>query len=112
MQLATEIFGDVVVVHAPDELGTDQADSFESLLVTLERVNVVLDLDGTESIDSRGLTSLVESQDNLRELGGDLRIAATNDVNRKILEITRLDTRLDVFDTVIDAVQSYRSAAT
>jgi hypothetical protein len=30
-------------------------------------------------------------------------------VNRKILEITRLDEQLDVFDSVIDAVKSFRT---
>lgn len=107
MSLPTEIFGDVIVVHTPEELATDQADSIESLLVTLERVNVVVDLDGTETFDSRGLTSLIESQDNLRELGGNLKIATANPANRKILEMTRLDERLEVFESVVDAVKSF-----
>ena len=52
---------------------------------------MVVDLDATETIDSRGLTALLNWQDNLRELGGDLKIATTNPNNRKILEMTRLD---------------------
>ena len=38
---------------------------------------------------------------------GDLKIATSNKANRKILEITRLDEQLEVFDTVIDAVKSF-----
>ena len=108
MNLPTEIFGEVIVVHAPDELGTDQAENLEGLLVSLERQRVVLDLDGAESIDSEGLAALWNSRDNLRELGGDLKLATSNATNRKLLEITRLDHQLEVFDSVIDAVKSFR----
>lgn len=107
MQLATEVFGNVIVVHSPEELGRDQADGFCSFVTGLDRNNVVLDLDNTESIDSSGLGSLIKSQDDLRERFGDLTVATTNTVNRKILEITRLDQRIEVFESVIDAVRSF-----
>ena len=38
---------------------------------------------------------------------GDLKISTSNAANRKILEITRLDQQLEVFDSVIDAVKSF-----
>ena len=107
MNLPTEIFSDVIVVHTPEELGVDQAENFEALLVTLERRRVVLDLDSTESLDSAGLSALWNSRDNLRELGGDLKVATTNATNLKLLEITRLDRQIEVFDSVIDAVKSF-----
>ena len=89
MNLPTEIFGEVIVVHTPEELGRDQADVFQSFVTNLDRNNVVLDLDNTETLDSGGLQSLVESQRDLRESGGDIKLATTNNVNRKIIEITR-----------------------
>jgi anti-sigma B factor antagonist len=107
MNLPTEIFGDVVVAHTPQELGADHADAFEAYLPTLERRKVVLDLDNTEALDSLGLTALLNVQDKLREEGGDVKIATTNPTNRKILEITRLDQQLEVFASVIDAVKSF-----
>jgi anti-sigma B factor antagonist len=70
-------------------------------------VKVVLDIDGTESLDSEGLTTLLNLQDHLQEQGGDLKITTTNVVNRKILDITRLDQHLDVHDSVIDAVKAF-----
>lgn len=107
MNLSTEIFGDVVVAHAPEDLGNDHAEAVEAFLKQLERIRVVVDLDGTESIDSRGLTALLNAQDALREQGGDLKAVTTNPTNRKILEITRLDQQLEVFDSVIDAARSF-----
>jgi anti-anti-sigma factor len=107
MNLPSEIFGDVVVVHTPDELGGDNAQSLPGYLTRLDRKNVVLDLDGTEVFTGAGLDGLVDAQERLRALGGDMKIATTNRYNRKILEMTRLDQQLEVFDNVIDAVRSY-----
>jgi len=108
VNLPTEIFGDVIVVHTPEEFGSDQAGEFEAYLPTLERTNVVLDLNNTEMLDSVGLTALLNVQDKLREEEGDVKISTTNFTNRKILEITRLDQQLEVFDSVIDAVKSFQ----
>jgi len=107
MKCPYEIFDDVIVVHTPEELGVDQAEAFEAFVAQLERLNVVVDLDATESIDSAGLTSLLNARDALATLNGDMKVAATNHTNRKILEITRLDQYLEVFESVTDAVKSY-----
>ena len=108
MKLPSEIFGQVIVVHTPEELGVDQAEEFTDYLPTLERNLIVLDVDSTEVLDSAGLTALLDVQDTLRAGGGELKISATNSSNRKILEITRLDQQLEVFDSVIDAVKSFQ----
>ena len=108
MNLPTEIFGDVIVVHTPEELGSDQSEAFEAYLPTLDRRQVVLDLDGTEMIDSQGLTALLDVQENIRQAGGEVKIATSNATNRKVLEITRLDQQLEVYENVLDAVRSFR----
>jgi anti-anti-sigma factor len=107
MKLPTEVFGDVVVVHTPEELSSDTAGQLEGFLTTLERSNVIVDLDGSETIDSTGLEALLGAQEALRALTGDLKLSTSNPANRKILEITRLDQQLEVFDSVIDAVKSF-----
>ena len=108
MQLPTEIFGDVIVAHTLEELGEGLAEAFEAYMREIEPRQVVLDLDNTETIDSAGLTAVLNAQDELRKSGGNLKIATSNAINRKILEITRLDQRLEAFDSVIDAVKSYQ----
>jgi len=107
MKLPTEVFGDVVVVHTPEELGADTSVQLERFLTSQERSNVIVDLNGSETIDSGGLEALLNAQEALRALSGDLKISTSNKANRKILEITRLDEQLEVFDTVIDAVKSF-----
>jgi anti-anti-sigma factor len=108
MHLATEIFGPVVVVHTPEELGQAQAEEFADFVRRLDRRSVVFDLDGTELLDSAGLAALCEAQEGLRVAGGDARLATSQVTCRKVLEITRLDRQLEVFDSVVDAVRSYQ----
>ena len=107
MKLPTEIFGDVVVVHTPEDMSEDHAESLQHFLITQDRSQVIVDLDGTESIDSAGLRTLLDAQEVLRTVGGDLKVSVKNSINRKILEITRLDRQFDVFPNVIDAVKSF-----
>ena len=107
MKLPTEIFGDVAVVHTPEEVSEETARALEQFLTSRERTNVVVDLDGSETIDSGGLEALLNAQEALRVLAGDLKIATSNAANRKILEMTRLDQQLEVFETVLEAVKSF-----
>jgi len=108
MNLPTEIFGNVVVVHAPEELGGDQCEAFVTCITGLEHGNVVLDLDNTETLDSKGLEAILEVQDRLHTRSGEVKLATTNPVNRKIFEITRLDQHVEMFDSVVDAVKGFR----
>ena len=108
MPFPTEVFGNVIVVHTPEELGSELCGVLESFVPSLKRPNVILDMDATEIIDSRGLDALVNVQDKLRDSAGELKIATTNFTNRKILEITRLDQQLEVFDSVVEAVKSFQ----
>jgi anti-anti-sigma factor len=108
MNLPTEVFGNVAVVHTPEDISDDRAASLEAFVTSLAQSRVVVDLDGTETIDSTALESLLSMQESLRELDGDVKISTANTVNRTMLEITRLDQQLEVFDSVIDAVKSFQ----
>lgn len=108
MNLPTEVFDNVVVVHAPEELGGDQRAPFTACVCGLDHPNVVIDLDNTETLDSKGLDAILEVQDRLHDAGGGVKLATTNAVNRKIFEVTRLDRQIELFDSVVEAVKSFR----
>ena len=108
MELPTEIFGDVMVIHTPEEFANDQAEDIRDYLVSQERSNVVIDIDGSETIDSRGLTAILDAHDELLSLGGGLKVTTTNSVNQKLLEITRLDQHVEAYESVLDAVKSFQ----
>lgn len=111
MKLTTETFGNVMVVHTPDELTDDNCAAFlESLTESINagQLQMVLEMDRTDQYDSAGLTVLLDLQDRLREKGGAVKVSGLADPGLKIFEVTRLDQRFDLFDSVIDAVSSFR----
>jgi anti-anti-sigma factor len=105
--LPTEIFGNVLVVHAPEEISEDPPARLNEFFQNCDKACVVLDIDGTENIDSSGLELLLSIQERLRNDLGDLKVSSSNAVNRKIFEITGLDQQIEVFECVVDAVQSF-----
>jgi anti-sigma B factor antagonist len=111
MQISTETFGHVLVAHTPDELNDENTPVLiDALEAPIEsgQVNIVLQMDHTEQYDSVGLTSLVDLHERLREAGGNLKVSGLGDPGRKIFELTRLDQRFDLYDSVIDAVGSFQ----
>ncbi|MCH9656139.1 MAG: STAS domain-containing protein [Planctomycetes bacterium] len=111
MQITTEIFGNVLVAHTPDELTDDTSDDFVNSLsdaINQQHYQVVLQMDRSEVLDSAGLTALLDLQDLTREKGGNLKISGLEEPGKKILEMTRLDQRIDIFDSVIEAVASFQ----
>ncbi len=111
MKLTTETFGQVMVVHTPDELTDDTRTGFlEALAQPIQsgHVQMVLEMDRTDQYDSRGLDALLDLQDQLREQGGHVKISGLGETGKKIFEITRLDKQFDLFDSLIDAVSSFR----
>jgi len=67
---------------------------------------VIVDFAASPYIDSSGLGALVSLGKRVRELGGDLRLAALNDDLRTLFELTRLDALFPLFATRADAVAS------
>lgn len=113
MAITTETFGRVLVAHTPEELNEETS---RDLMNTLETpvangtVNIVAQMDRTEVLDSAGLTALLDLRDELRQHGGNLKICNLTETGRKVFDLTRLDDKLDTFDSVIDAVASFLSA--
>ncbi len=111
MHITTETFGNVLVVHTPDDLTEETSNQFASSLnehLNLGRSSIVLQMDRSELFDSIGLTALLDLQDRARQAGGAVKVSGLANPGRKIFEVTRLDQRFDLFDSVIDAVASFR----
>ena len=111
MHITTETFGSVLVVHTPDDLTEETSRHFAASLeehFQQGRSSIVLQMDRSELFDSIGLMALLDLQDQARHLGGTVKISGLVDPGRKIFEVTRLDQRFDLFESVIDAVASFR----
>ncbi len=111
MQINTETFGDVLVAHTPDEITEETSEPFFDALnesVESGQRNIVLQMDHSDHFDSVGLSSLLEFKESIRHQGGTIKISGLVDPGKKIFEITRLNNRFELFDSVIDAVSSFR----
>ena len=113
MAITTETFGRVLVAHTPEELNEESA---RELMLALETpvangtTNVVAQMDRTEALDSAGLTALLDLRDELRQHGGNLKICNLSEIGQKVFELTRLDDKLDTYESMIDAVASFMNA--
>jgi anti-sigma B factor antagonist len=64
---------------------------------------IVIDMSGTEFVDSSGLGALIGALKAARLAGGDLRIAAVPDAVRTVLRLTNLDRVLRAHESAATA---------
>jgi len=70
-------------------------------------VNIVLDMQGVDYIDSTGLGTLVICATSLRKNGGNIKLLHLNRRNIELLVMTKLATVFEIFTDEQDAVNSY-----
>jgi len=75
------------------------------------RTRVVLDLAGVDYIDSAGLGTLVALSTSVRQTGGELKLANLTARVHDLLQITRLSTIFEVYDSLEKARLSFGSAS-
>ena len=68
--------------------------------------NLVIDLSGVDYIDSTGLGVLMGGAKRVRGAGGDIRLVTAGARLTDLIELTRLDRVLDVYDSVSAATES------
>jgi anti-sigma B factor antagonist len=111
MKLSYEDHGTVAVLTVSGEFTADQADSFRrSCLDRFEAgiKDLVIDLEHMTLIDSAGLELLLWLAEEAAEHNGQLRLVKPDETVQSIFEITRLDRRFDVHETIESAAKSLR----
>jgi len=91
----------------------EESTSLRSLVKGLlnDSRQMVLDLGEVTHIDSGGLGTLVSLYTSARRVGGEIKLAHIGNHTKELLQITRLVTLFEIFDTVEDAIASFRRAA-
>jgi anti-sigma B factor antagonist len=84
-------------------------DTVKSLLADNKRI--VLNLAGTNYIDSGGLGTLVALYTSAQNSGGSIKLANLTKRVGDLLQVTKLLTVFDVYDSEKQAVESFRTAA-
>jgi anti-sigma B factor antagonist len=110
MPFVTETVGDVLVVGVIGQLVVGNRQEFkQTVLDEVERGarRILVDFTETGYVDSSGLGALVSLNKRLREVGGELRLAALNEDMRTLFELTRLDTLFRLYATRAEALAQF-----
>lgn len=111
MNTKCEDYDHVSVLTITGEFTVDATDAFRKQIEErLERKVrfFVIDLQQTTYMDSKGLEALIWVQEQCDERLGTVRLCNPDETCRKILQVTRLDGRFDVFADVTEAVKTMR----
>ncbi|MBN1481212.1 anti-sigma factor antagonist [candidate division KSB1 bacterium] len=111
MGIAQKDQGHVLVIELEGELmGGPESDEFRSIIddaIKNEKNRVVIDMGKVNWMNSSGLGMLMSALTSLRGSGGDLKLANMTERVRRPIQITRLDSVFDEYDSVEDAVRTF-----
>ncbi len=110
METVATDYGGVSVLTVRDELAGDAVEAFThevSRCLERRRFDIVLDCGGLVQVDSAGLEALLDLWERCEAEFGAVRLCNVDQVLAKVLEITRLSRRFEVFDDLESAVQSF-----
>jgi anti-anti-sigma factor len=103
--------GDVIVVHCQGRIVyRDEAAALSRLVweVLPHARKLVLDLSGVTSMDSAGIGELALLQSRAQNRSVSLKCAGPNSLVRNLLDLTNLDSVLEIHATLDDALESFR----
>jgi len=111
MKYSFEDHGSTTVLTVSGELTSDQTDGFRRSC--LDRFSngvrdVVFNLEHMTLVDSAGLEVFLWLREATASNHGQLKLVNPDSLVRKILEVTRLDVRFDIHDTIESAAKSLR----
>jgi anti-sigma B factor antagonist len=113
--IALDVSREPVVVPLPVRFDANGIAGLDAQIAEhLAEGNVVIVLDGTATqlIDSRGLTAMQTLKAQVETARGVLVMAGLHGPARSVIEITRLDQALRMYDSVTEAVQALRAQTT
>ncbi len=112
MQISQNVNKGVLVLSLEGDLmGGPDSEKFRQVVdqaIEEEQTNIIVDMSNVSWMNSAGLGMLISALTSLRSSGGDLRLANLNDRLRRPLQITKLDSVFQEYETVESAIKSYQ----
>jgi anti-sigma B factor antagonist len=112
MKFKTKDQKDVTVIELKDNVmgGPDASELNQELNKLLEagKRKFVINLSEVKFMNSSGLGMMIGTLTSVRNAGGELRLAAATKKIETLLTVTKLTTIFQRFDTVKDAVESFK----
>ena len=110
LSVETRNQGDIIVVHCQGRIVyRDEAAALSRLVDEILHggSKVLLDLSGVTSMDSAGIGELALLQSLAQERNAELKCSGANELVSTLLELTNLDSVLDLHVCVDDALESF-----
>jgi anti-sigma B factor antagonist len=111
LSLETRNRGDVIIVHCQGRIVyRDEAAALSRLVgeVLQQTSKLVLDLSGVSSMDSAGIGELALVQTWAQDRNANLKCACANSLIRTLLDLTNLDSVIEVHPSLDAALESFR----
>jgi len=108
---SSEVKGVVVLAPKGNIMGGPDATMLHDQLhdyIKQNKKKIVIDLSKVEWMNSTGLGILISGLTTLRNNGGELKLANVTDKIQSLLAITKLVTVFDSYDSVDEAVTSFK----
>lgn len=112
LSLETRNRGDVMIVHCQGRIVyRDEAAALSRVVgeVLQNTDKVVLDLTGVSSMDSAGIGELALLQTWAQSRNAALKCAGPNPLVRSLLDLTNLDSVLEIHSTLPDALAAFQT---
>lgn len=110
LSLETRNRGDIIVVHCQGRIVyRDEAAALSRIVdeVLHPGSRLVLELSGVSSIDSAGIGELALLQTWAQNRNAELKCAGANELVRALLDLTNLDSVMEVYPTLEAALESF-----
>ena len=114
LKLTVRTKDDIVIVDCAGRIvfGEESADLRDTVkMVITQSKRIVLNLSGVSYIDSGGLGTLVALYTTARNAGGSIKLANLTPRVGDLLQVTKLVTIFDVYDSEEKAIESYKKGA-
>jgi anti-sigma B factor antagonist len=114
LKLTTRTVQGILVVNSDGRIvfGEESAELRDTVKKLLpQNKQMVLNLGGVSYIDSGGLGTLVALYTTAHNSGGSIKLSNLTQRVGDLLQVTKLLTVFDVFDTEEEAIQSFRKGA-
>jgi anti-anti-sigma factor len=114
LSLETRNLGDVIIIHCQGRIVyRDEAATLSRLAGEILETGgkLVLDLSGVTSIDSAGIGELAFLHTWARSRNADLKCASPSPLVRELLDLTNLDSVLEIHSSLADALAAFQPAA-
>jgi len=111
LSVETRNHGNVIIVHCQGRIVyRDEAAALSRVVgeILHDGTKLVLDLSGVSAMDSAGIGELALLQTWAQERNAELKCAGAGTVVRTLLDLTNLDSVLEVHSTLDSALESFR----